>query len=254
MYMEAKKTILDDTYIIYDIEELKDIDIVSLKKEIQFKEMYSQGSPVPRLISIQGIYKETKPLYRHPADSQPEIEQMTPIVKHICDVLSLKCDQQFNHVLIQLYRDGNDYIGEHADKTLDIKKDTHIVNYSIGATREMRLRKKKTSGENKERENIKIKLTHNSLFVLGWETNKRWLHSIHQDKRPKFEKTEDELFNSGERISFTFRSIATFIDSDGKITGQGSKFQQKDTDIELLKVFSKENHEIDFDWNLNYIL
>ena len=250
--MEAKRTILDDTCIIYDIEELKDISIEELKKEINFQEMYSQGSPVPRLISIQGIYDKLKPLYRHPVDSQPEIEQMTPIVKKICEILSIKCDEQFNHVLIQLYRDGNDYIGEHADKTLDIKINTDIVNYSIGATREMRLRKKKTN-DNRERETIKIKLTHNSLFVLGWETNRKWLHSIHQDKRPQFEKTEDELFNSGERISFTFRNIATFIDSDGKIIGQGEKYQQKDTDLELLKVFSKENHEIDFDWELNYL-
>jgi hypothetical protein len=62
--MEKKENILDDTYIIYDVEELKDISIEELKKEIHFEEMYSQGLPVPRLIAIQGIFTEGKPLYR----------------------------------------------------------------------------------------------------------------------------------------------------------------------------------------------
>ncbi len=242
--MEKKENILDDTYIIYNVEELKDISIEELKKEIHFEEMYSQGLPVPRLIAIQGIFTEGKPLYRHPADSQPEIQPMTPLVKNISDILSKKLNQEFNHVLIQLYRNGNDYIGEHADKTLDIKNNTNIINYSVGSQREMKLRTKKINSD--KREIKKVKLKHNSIFVLGWDTNKKWLHSINQDKRPDFEKTSDELFNSGERISFTFRSIATFIDSDGKVIGQGEKFQQKDTDLELLKLFSKENHEVDF--------
>ncbi len=67
-----------------------------------------------------------------------------------------------------------------------------------------------------------------------------------------FLKTTDELFSNGVRISFTFRTIATFIDEFGNIIGQGEKFQQKDSDFELLKIFSKENHEIDFDWYSNY--
>ena len=244
--MEQKELITDDTYIIYNITELEDISIENLKKEINFQEMYSQGLPVPRLVSIQGIYNEIKPLYRHPSDSQPEIVPMTPIVKKICEILSTKCNEKFNHVLIQMYRDGNDYIGEHSDKTLDIMKGTKILNYSVGSTRTMKLRTKKINDE--ERQIKKIKLKHNSLFVLGWDFNKKWLHSINPDKRQQFEKSEDELFNSGERISFTFRNIATFIDSDGKIIGQGSKFQQKDINLELLKLFSKENHEVDFEY------
>ena len=117
----------------------------------------------------------------------------------------------------------------------------------MGSTRTMKLRTKKI--EDEERQIKKILLKHNSVFVLSWDSNKKWLHSITPDKRPHSEKSEDELFNSGERISFTFRNIATFIDSEGKITGQGEGFQQKETDLELLKLFSRENHEIDFEYN-----
>ena len=255
--------ILDDTYIIYDIPELSDITADDIKKEVIFQEMHSQGAPVPRLIAIQGIIKNgLEPLYRHPADSQPNITEMTPITKKICDYLSRKLNQNFNHVLIQLYRNGHDNIGEHADKTLDIQKNTNIVNYSIGATREMKLRTKK-SDINNIRDIKKVKLKNNSIFVLGWVTNQKWLHSINQDKREDFLKSEDELINSGERISFTFRTIATFIDKNNNISGQGAPHNnlinnnnlintKKDDELDMLKAFSKENHDPDFDWEKYY--
>lgn len=40
-----------------------------------------------------------------------------------------------NHVLIQYYRSGNDYISEHSDKTIDVVRDSKIVNVSLGAER-----------------------------------------------------------------------------------------------------------------------
>lgn len=249
-----KEQILDDTYILYDIEELNDITISDIKTEINFESMYSQNIPVPRLVKIQGIYDNNyKPLYRHPIDVQPEITEMTPITKKICDVLSKKLNQKFNHVLIQLYRSGNDYIGEHCDKTLDISPNTNIVNYSIGATRTMTLRQKKNN-LTQERDIKKIKLKNNSIFVLGWNANQKWLHSIKQDKRLNSLKNEDELIDSGERISFTFRTIATFINDDGNMIGQGApkNIINKNDELDMLQAFSKENHEYDFDWNKYY--
>lgn len=247
--------ILEDTYILYDIQELSDITATDIKKEVIFQEMYSQGAPVPRLIAIQGIFdNDMKPLYRHPADIQPDITQMTPITKKICEYLSTRLNQKFNHVLIQLYRNGHDYIGEHSDKTLDIQKYTNIVNYSIGATREMKLRTKKQINDD-NRQIKKVKLKNNSVFVLGWDTNQKWLHSINQDRREAFMKDVDELIDNGERISFTFRTIATFIDKNGKISGQGSIHTHnniKDDELNMLKAFSRENHESDFNWDENY--
>jgi hypothetical protein len=248
--MEQKQNILDDTYIIYDVDELKDINFEDIKKEIEFEQMFSQQSPVPRLVAIQGIfYNEMKPIYRHPVDAQPGITEMTLSVKKICDVLSKKLNQNFNHVLIQLYRDGLDYIGEHSDKTLDIEKNTNIVNYTIGSTRVMRLKSKKN---NIEKNIIKIPLKHNSMFVLSWDVNRKYLHYIKQDKRDLKEKSSDELRNNGERISFTFRTIVTFIDKFNNIIGQGSKFKKINVDIDMLKAFSKENHDADFEWEYYY--
>ena len=117
----------------------------------------------------------------------------------------------------------------------------------------MKLRTKKIEGAS-ERDIIRVKLTNNSIFVLGWDTNRNWLHSITQDKRLTSEKSEDELFANGVRISFTFRDIATFIDSYVNITGQGAqKFKNVNTnDLSLLHAFSRENFEANFDWNKYY--
>lgn len=235
------------TRIYYEILK-ESINFETLKKEINFNIMTSHGSPVPRLIAIQGQIIEGKsPLYRHPADEQPFLTEFSPSTKIIRDYLSELLNQELNHVLIQYYRDGEDNIGEHSDKTLDIKRGSNIVNFSLGATRIMTLKKKDCL----VKENII--LSDHSLLVLNLDTNREWLHSIKQDLRPKKIKDSDELICEGGRISFTFRTIATFIDKEGKITGQGEpKIIGIDDKLEMLKAFSKENHENNFDWEKNY--
>ena len=243
--------VCEDSEIIYDIftDEKENITIDKLLNEIEFHQMKSQQSLVPRLVAIQGeITNGLKPLYRHPADEQPVLKPFTLTTKLILDKLNKMLNLKMNHVLIQLYRDGEDNIGEHSDKTLDILKSTPIVNYTVGETRTLRLRNKVT----KQKEYIELK--DNSLFILGTETNKKWLHGIKSNSLIK-----------GARISFTFRTIATFIDESGEITGQGASSklinenenkslinENLDDSLEMLKAFSKENHESDFNWEEYY--
>ena len=54
---------------------------------------------------------------------------------------------------------------------------------------------------------LKIPLPSDSLFAFGLGLNRHMTHSIKRDKRPDFEKDQEEL---GARISITFRKIATF--------------------------------------------
>lgn len=239
-------------YNILDETEFP-LTIEGLLEEIHFEPMINQGKEVSRLVAIQGDMDETgkHPLYRHPIDKQPTLTYWTPWVEKIRDTLSQKVGQQLNHCLIQYYRDGFDHISEHCDKTLDMTFGSHIINYSVGATRTFILKpKKRVKGE--ECEKIKFSLEHNSLFVLPWELNKTNVHSIKQDRRDSIDKREDE---KGPRISFTFRSIATYIDSEGKITGQGARKDGnilEDDSVELLKAFSRENYDYEFDWNELY--
>ncbi len=85
------------------------------------------------------------PLYRHPADESPPLHPFTPTVSLIAQAVSKVVNHPVNHVLIQHYRSGNDYISEHSDKTIDIVRGSNIVNVSVGAQRVMFLRRKKAS-------------------------------------------------------------------------------------------------------------
>ena len=196
-----------------------------------------------------------------------------------------------NHVLIQLYRTGADYISEHSDKTIDVVRRSRIVNVSLGARRTMTLRTKKDiiaagseqgangkhasdgdGGAAVQRTTQRIPLPHNSLFVMGLTTNARWMHSVHTDKRP--ENTKDPT-ERGPRISLTFRHIGTFLTTPSSSTGQEQE-QKKQQLIfgqgatgktrpearpvvhggeeaeRLLASVGAENHQSEFDWEKAY--
>ena len=258
----------NDTYLI-DLN-LNDDTYDELKKQVHFSTMISQGNEVPRLISIQYIKPENdlflRPIYRHPNDIEPENVEMCDIVKKILNEVEHQTKiKGFNHVLIQLYRDGSDNISAHSDKTLDIDLNTPIVNVSIGAKREMTI-------ELKDNKLIKqqIPLVNNTALIFGLKTNTKWKHEIKKNMNEPV----------GERISLTFRKINTFILKDinlienerntfilkdmNILIGQGSPYKTLD-DIDkieitdgminkelLINAFTVENKESDFDWNFVY--
>ena len=109
----------------------------------------------------------------------------------------------------------------------------------------------------------RIPLPHNSMFVMGPKTNAEWLHAINHDNRPFQTKSEAEQFNSGERISLTFRLIGTFLTADEKmIYGQGAtrKTREEAKPVivgtaeaeKLIQAFGEENQRSDLDWEANY--
>lgn len=110
----------------------------------------------------------------------------------------------------------------------------------------------------------RIPLPHNSVFVLGSDTNTRWLHGIRPDKRQAAQKSEEENAYGGERISITFRQIGTFTDADvRKIWGQGAVSKYKiiagpisttncaEMDA-MIAAFGKENQQVNFNWIVEY--
>ncbi len=114
------------------------------------------------------------------------------------------------------------------------------------------------------RQSQRIKMPHNSIFVLGPQTNREWLHGVRADKRPGREKTDEEKAFCGERVSITFRQIGTFMDEKKKtIWGSGAKRKTKaqagkivirdSAQMEaMINAFGKENHETEFDWDAEY--
>lgn len=113
--------------------------------EVHFLKMKHQGGEVPRFVAVQGSVAPdgTHPVYRHPSDETLPCVPFTPAVQAIRNEVEKQVKHEMNHVLIQCYRGGNDFISEHSDKTLDIIEGSYIANMSLGAERTMVFRTKR---------------------------------------------------------------------------------------------------------------
>lgn len=99
---------------------------------------------------------------------------------------------EFNSVLLNLYRHGQDSNGWHADDEPELGDSPTIASLSLGATRRFRLRHK----FQKDLSAISLDLQAGSLLVMKDDTQENWQHCI--------PKTAREV---GPRINLTFRKI-----------------------------------------------
>ena len=191
---------------------INDRTFKTLYDEVAWNSMIHRGSAVPRLIALQGMKEAdgVEPLYRHPADAQPPLTHWTPTIDSIRQEVERHIGHPLNHCLIQLYRNGRDFIGEHADKTLDVVRPSVIVNVSLGATRSMIFRSKQAKGSVPQ----KLPLPHGSLFMLNLDSNQQFYHGI---KQLGSDGTDEP------RISLTLRYIGTYYDpTNGAVWGIGA--------------------------------
>lgn len=262
-----------------DPRPLRDVIFTQLYNEVRWQKMHHQTGEVPRLVCCQGEFGDdgSMPIYRHPSDQSPPLLHFSPKVHVIRKRAEKLVGHPLNHVLIQLYRSGSDFISEHSDKTLDIVRGSSIINVSFGAQRTMRLRTKRApkksdtnadaeaaQDEEDKRTTQRIHLPHNSLFTLGQATNATWLHGIQPDKRMAAERSPVERAYNGIRISLTFRHIGTFLDARSSVIwGQGATSKEardaadvingdEEESTTLIRAFSAENNRTDFNWEEVY--
>ena len=97
----------------------------------------------------------------------------------------------FTTVLLNLYRDGKDSNGWHADNEKELGINPVIASLSFGAERYFHLQHNTDKNQK-----IKILLEHGSLLVMKGTTQHFWKHQIPKTAKP-----------IGPRINLTFRSI-----------------------------------------------
>ncbi|OLQ91610.1 DNA repair protein [Vibrio ponticus] len=160
----------------------------NLMKEITWKQestsMFGRSVLQPRLQAWFGdrAYQYSG-LRLEPNPMPPAIAQL----KHQCEQI---CQQPFNTVLLNLYRDGQDYMGWHQDNEKELGLNPTIASVSLGAERKFSLKQKRGD------EKIDFQLSHGSLLVMAGETQNHWRHAL-----PKSRKV------SQPRINLTFRNI-----------------------------------------------
>lgn len=100
-------------------------------------------------------------------------------------------DENFTTCLINLYRDGKDSNGWHADNEKELGVNPVIASLSFGAERLFKLKHRHDKSLKKD-----LVLQHGSLLIMKGETQHKWMHQI-----PKTKK------KVGKRINLTFRII-----------------------------------------------
>jgi alkylated DNA repair dioxygenase AlkB len=105
--------------------------------------------------------------------------------------LRSECGTDFNGVLANLYRDGNDAMGWHADDEPELGARPLIASLSLGATRRFAIRHR----DNPARR-LDIELEHGSLLLMGDATQAHYRHAL-----PKTTRVV------GPRINLTFRRL-----------------------------------------------
>jgi alkylated DNA repair dioxygenase AlkB len=96
----------------------------------------------------------------------------------------------FNSVLANLYRDGADGVGRHADDEKELGHNPVIASLSFGETRNLDFY------HNHSAQKLRLPLESGSLLVMQGSTQDNWQHCVAKSKRPL-----------NARINLTFRSI-----------------------------------------------
>jgi alkylated DNA repair dioxygenase AlkB len=97
-----------------------------------------------------------------------------------------------NSVLCNLYRDGQDSMGFHADDEPELGERPVIASISLGAARRFVMRHRGSGPSIK----VEFDLGHGSLLWMHGTTQEHWQHGLPKTRRAV-----------GERINLTFRRI-----------------------------------------------
>ena len=148
-------------------------------------QVYGKHHPVPRqtaFLAEQGL------TYRY-SGTRHVGEGWTSWFAPLLEQINQASGCRFNGCLLNLYRDGDDRMGWHADDEPEIDQTCPIASLSLGATRDFQL-KHRFEGD----ERFNLPLGDGDLLVMHPGCQQRWLHSVPQRRRIR-----------SARINLTFR-------------------------------------------------
>lgn len=114
----------------------------------------------------------------------------TLALQNIREKVGQHCQCTFNSVLANLYRDGKDSMGCHADDEKELGVNPVIASLSLGEERLFKMHHKKT------KQTLNINPQHGDLLIMSGTCQQYWLHSVPKTK----------VFKA-PRINLTFRKI-----------------------------------------------
>jgi len=109
---------------------------------------------------------------------------------------------RFNSLLLNLYRDGHDRMGWHADDEPELDPQAPIASLSLGATRSFQLRARRLVAG--ERQRLSLELGDGDLLLMDPPTQENWQHQLPARRRV-----------AEPRLNLTFRLVRAQAASSG---------------------------------------
>jgi alkylated DNA repair dioxygenase AlkB len=163
----------------------------TLLETIEWKQdkimMYGKEILLPRLSAWYG--DNNKP-YTYSGITLNPLPWTNELLK-IKERIEKEANVKFSSVLINRYRNGQDYVGWHTDAEKELGKNPVIGSVNFGATRKFQLRRIDDHSEKFE-----VELKHGTFLVMQGSTQHFWQHQV-----PK------TALKIGERLNLTFRVI-----------------------------------------------
>jgi alkylated DNA repair dioxygenase AlkB len=175
---------------LFDEEEsnllLKEL-IKTTKWQQDIITVFNKNHLQPRLTAFYG--NDGKPYSYSNITMEPHF--FTPMLSKIKHFVEAETNTNFNAVLLNYYRNGNDSMGWHSDNEKELGENPIIASVTFGAERIFQLKHNTIIGLKQN-----IKLESGSLLLMKGSTQHFWKHQIPKTTKPV-----------GERVNLTFRLI-----------------------------------------------
>ncbi len=148
--------------------------------------IYGRRLTTPRLMAWYG---DTDAHYKYSGQAHRPLPWTTELLD-LRNAVTAVCRRRFNSVLANLYRDGRDSMGSHADNEQELGENPLIASLSFGETRILRF-KHPANGIK-----LDLALAHGDLLIMAGALQHHWRHEL-----PKTRKVLQP------RINLTFRTI-----------------------------------------------
>ncbi len=159
----------------------------SLPWRQEYAHLFGKTMAVPRLVAWMASPGRS---YRY-SGIVHHGDGWSPLMQTILTRVEAVAGQQFNSVLANLYRDGADSMGWHADDEPELGPDPVVASLSLGAERRFSLRHRDRSCPP-----ISMSLAPGSLLIMEAGCQRHWQHQIPKTRR-----------QVAPRINLSFRHI-----------------------------------------------
>jgi alkylated DNA repair dioxygenase AlkB len=151
------------------------------------QKMYDKMVVTPRLTAWFG---DSSKMY-HLGNNDFQVNEWSPELIDLKEKIERFSGNEFNSVLLNLYRDGNDSVAWHRDKESELGNRPVIASVSLGQVRNFDFRK-----VNDHQKKYSIALEHGSLLIMKGDLQVNWEHRVAKSVK-----------NMKPRINLTFRLI-----------------------------------------------